>query len=117
VARDRAELREVIDKLSSIDSVAALDVELATDTRVSALGRQLFLPIDSGPIRLPAPCIDVDRLDLSILQALIDDGRESNRKIARKFEVSERTIRARISRMTESGLVQVVAMIDPAAFG
>ncbi|BBZ10067.1 Lrp/AsnC family transcriptional regulator [Mycobacterium branderi] len=117
LVRDRAELREVIDKLGSIDGVAELDVELATDTQVSALGRRLYLAMDPTPIRLPAPCIELDDLDLSILQALIDDGRQSSRNIARKFGVSEGTIRARISRMTESGLARVVAMVEPVAFG
>lgn len=115
--KDRAELRQVTDTLRSIDGVGELDVELTTDTRVSALGRQLFLAIDPAPILLPAPCIELDSLDLSILQALIDDGRRSGRSIARELEVSEGTVRARINRMTQSGLVQVVAMVDPVAFG
>lgn len=117
LVRDRAELREVIDKLGSIDGVAELHVELATDTQISTLGRQLFLAIDAAPIRLPAPCIDLDDLDVSILQALIDDGRQSSRNIARRFGVSEGTVRARVGRMTESGLARIVAMVEPVAFG
>lgn len=115
--RDREELRSVIDQLGCIQGVADLHIELATDTRVSPLGRQLFLAIDPAPVRLPAPCIDLDDLDVSILQELIDDGRQSSRSIARKFGVSEGTVRARTSRMTGSGLVQVVAMFDPVVFG
>lgn len=117
LVRDRAELRCVIDALGSVDGVADIDVELATDTRVSALGRQIFFTKDPTPIHLPDPCVDLDHLDLSIMQALIIDGRQSNRKIARFLRVSEGTVRARVTRLTESGLVQVMAMVDPVAFG
>ncbi|MCV7191273.1 Lrp/AsnC family transcriptional regulator [Mycolicibacterium brumae] len=116
LVRDRAELRAVVDRLRSIDGVTEVDVELATDTRVTPLGRQLFRAVDPAPILLPAPCVDLDTLDLAILQELINDGRRSNRSIGRALQVSEATVRTRLARMTDSGLVQVLAMIDPAAF-
>ncbi len=112
---DRAELRDLTDELSTVAGIASMDLELATDTTVPKLGRQLFLSRNPPPIRLPAPRLELDELDVAILQALIEDGRQSSRNIARNFDVSEGTVRARVARLTQSGLVRVVAMVEPVA--
>ncbi|MGE2713051.1 Lrp/AsnC family transcriptional regulator [Mycolicibacterium litorale] len=117
LAVDRAELNAIIDALSGIDGIAALDVELATETAVSASGRQLFLAVDAPPIRLPAPRIELDDLDLAVLQALVEDGRQSSRRMARQLGVSEGTVRARSARLTQAGLAHIVAMVEPVALG
>jgi DNA-binding Lrp family transcriptional regulator len=114
---DRAELRVLTDKLAAVDGVAELDIDLAIDTALTQYGRQLFLSRNAPPIRLPAPKIDLDELDIAILQALVDDGRQSSRRIGRRFDVSEGTVRARVARLTSSGLVRVVAMVEPIAMG
>lgn len=117
LATDRAELHAIIDALYAIDGIAVLDVELATETAVSASGRQLFLAVDAPPIRLPSPRMELDDLDVALLQALVEDGRQSSRSMARAFGVSEGTIRARTSRLYRGGLAQVVAMVEPVALG
>ncbi|WP_368834376.1 Lrp/AsnC family transcriptional regulator [Mycobacterium intracellulare] len=117
LATDRDDIGRVIDWLSNIEGIAKLDVDLATDTTVNRHGRQLFLALDVPPIRLPAPRIELDELDIAILQALVEDGRQSSRNIARAFDVSEGTVRARITRMTQAGLMRVVAMVEPVALG
>lgn len=117
LVKDRTELSATVDQIATIEGVAEMDVEMATDTVVNRQGSQLFLARNAPPIRLPAPRIDLDDLDITILQALIDDGRQSSRNIARAFDVSEGTVRARISRMTQSGLARVVAMVQPLALG
>jgi DNA-binding Lrp family transcriptional regulator len=117
LATDRSELNGIIDALYGIDGIAVLDVELATETAVSAQGRQLFLAVDAPPIRLPSPRIELDDLDIALLQALVDDGRQSSRSVARAFGVSEGTIRARTVRLYRAGLAQVVAMVEPVALG
>lgn len=117
LATDRSELSGIIDALYGIDGIAVLDVELATETAVSTQGRQLFLAVDAPPIRLPAPSIDLDDLDIALLQTLVEDGRQSSRSVARAFGVSEGTVRARTSRLYRSGLAQVVAMVEPVALG
>jgi DNA-binding Lrp family transcriptional regulator len=114
---DRAELRDLTDKLATVTGVAELDLDLATDTAVPQQGRRLFLSRNTPPIRLPAPKVELDDLDIEILQALIEDGRQSSRNIARKFDVSEGTVRARVARLTQSGLLRVVAMVEPLALG
>jgi DNA-binding Lrp family transcriptional regulator len=117
LATDRAELNAIIDALSLISGIAVMDVELATETAVSPRGRQLFLAVDAPPIRLPSPRIELDDLDVDLLQALVRDGRQSSRSMARAFGVSEGTIRARASRLSRAGLAQVVAMVEPVAVG
>ncbi|MDR3655969.1 MAG: Lrp/AsnC family transcriptional regulator [Mycobacterium sp.] len=117
LVKDRAELNQLVDRLSTIDGVAEIDIDLAADTTIPSQGRQVFLAINPPPIRLPAPRIDLDSLDLAILQSLVVDGRQSSRSIARTFEVSEGTIRGRIARLTDSGLTRVVAMVEPVGLG
>ncbi|MCV7353633.1 Lrp/AsnC family transcriptional regulator [Mycobacterium parmense] len=114
---DLAELRDVINELATIHGVSDLDVDLAIETTVPQYGRQLFLSRNAPPIRLPAPKIDLDEIDIAIMQQLIDDGRQSSRNIARRLHVSEGTVRARINRLIQSGLVRVVAMVEPVALG
>jgi DNA-binding Lrp family transcriptional regulator len=114
---DRSELRRLTDELAGIEGIAGLAIDVATDTAVTPFGRKLFLSRNAPPIRLPAPRVDLDELDLAILQALVDDGRQSSRSIARRFDVSEGTVRARVARLTRSGLVRVVAMVEPIALG
>lgn len=118
LVKDRAELRQLTnDDLPAISGISDMSVDLATDTKVTANGRRLFLARGAPPIRLPAPQIDLDDLDIAILQSLIDDGRQSSRKIARTHDVSEGTVRTRLNRLTHAGLARVVAMVEPLALG
>jgi DNA-binding Lrp family transcriptional regulator len=114
---DLAELRDVTNQLATIDGVCDLDVDLAIETTVPQYGRQLFLSRNAPPIRLPAPRIDLDEIDIAVMQQLIDDGRQSSRNIARRLNVSEGTVRARVNRLIQSGLIRVVAMVEPVALG
>lgn len=118
LARDRQELHELVNvELPTIDGISDITIDLATETSVSDRGRQFFLAKRVPPIRLPAPHIELDELDVSIIQSLVDDGRQSSRKIARSFDVSEGTVRARIGRLNSAGLIRVGAMVEPVALG
>lgn len=117
LAQDRAEIGHVADSLATIEGVASIGLDLAIETATTELGRRLFLAIDPPPIRLPAPRIEIDDLDVAIMQELVADGRQSNRNISRHLEVAEGTIRTRVNRLTRSGLVRVVAMVEPSAVG
>jgi Lrp/AsnC family transcriptional regulator, regulator for asnA, asnC and gidA len=57
---------------------------------------------------------DVDRRLISILQR---DGRTSNREIARLLGVSEATVRNRLGRLIDEGLLNIVAVPTPKAVG
>lgn len=54
----------------------------------------------------------IDRLDLEIAKILDSDGRASNREIARRLGISETTVRHRLGRMIDSGLLSVSAQFD-----
>jgi Lrp/AsnC family transcriptional regulator, regulator for asnA, asnC and gidA len=60
---------------------------------------------------------ELDATDLEILRMLQEDGRRSNTGIARALGVSHSTVKKRIDRMVEAGLMRVIAVIDPVAFG
>jgi Lrp/AsnC family transcriptional regulator for asnA, asnC and gidA len=51
-------------------------------------------------------------LDLEIAKILDSDGRASNRDIARRLGISETTVRHRLGRMIDSGLLTVSAQFD-----
>jgi Lrp/AsnC family transcriptional regulator for asnA, asnC and gidA len=55
----------------------------------------------------------LDDVDRRILRQLQDDGRRSFREIARTIDVSERTVRTRVRRMQDAGLLRFLAFIDP----
>ncbi|MCV7033631.1 Lrp/AsnC family transcriptional regulator [Mycobacterium heckeshornense] len=118
LVKDRVELHQLTnDDLPAIRGISEMSIDLATETWVTENGRRLFLARAAPPIRLPAPKVELDDLDIAILQDLIDDGRQSSRKIARSHDVSEGTIRTRLARLTQAGLVRVVAMVEPVALG
>ncbi|MFP4563050.1 MAG: Lrp/AsnC family transcriptional regulator [Spirochaetia bacterium] len=53
-----------------------------------------------------------DHIDESILSILTNDGRTTNKEIARSLKVSEGTVRNRINRMIETGSFQIKGLID-----
>ncbi len=67
-----------------------------------------------GPV---APARRVDDLDRGIIEALQENGRESFRAIAARLCVSEATVRARYARLTNAGILQVVAVTNPLGLG
>ena len=58
-----------------------------------------------------------DELDLAILELLRSDGRKPYTEIAQALNVSEGTVRNRVARMVEKGVVQIVGLIDPVRLG
>jgi Lrp/AsnC family transcriptional regulator, regulator for asnA, asnC and gidA len=69
---------------------------------------------ERGPV---APARRTDDLDRRIIEALQANGRESFRSIASRVGVSEATVRARYSRLTAEGILQVVAVTNPLGLG
>ena len=60
----------------------------------------------------------IDKIDVKIVNLLLDDGRMSASEIARKIGgISERVIRYRIDRMVEEGVISISAIVKPQAFG
>lgn len=61
--------------------------------------------------------LEPDTLDRQIISLLQADGRCSNREIARQLDVPEATIRYRVRRLTESGLLKITALVAPEHLG
>jgi Lrp/AsnC family transcriptional regulator, regulator for asnA, asnC and gidA len=65
-----------------------------------------------APRKRAARAVTIDELDERIIAALREDGRVSNRDLARNLNVNEATIRSRIRRLEESKTMRLVAMVD-----
>ncbi len=61
--------------------------------------------------------IKLDELDEQIVRELTQDGRVSNREIARRLAVSEGAIRNRIKRLEAENVLRITAVVDPSALG
>ncbi|MBI4234406.1 MAG: Lrp/AsnC family transcriptional regulator [Chloroflexi bacterium] len=59
----------------------------------------------------------MDELDRKIVAILQTNGRASNARIAREVEVSEGTVRRRLKRLVQDGVIKVVAIPDPERLG
>ena len=61
---------------------------------------------------------EIDKIDLKIVNLLLEDGRMSASEIARRIgDISERAVRYRIDRMVDEGVIRVSAVAKPHAFG
>lgn len=60
---------------------------------------------------------DIDSLDRQILRLLRDDGRRPNAEIARAVGVTEPTVRKRLDRLRQSGVLRIIGLLNPVATG
>jgi Lrp/AsnC family transcriptional regulator for asnA, asnC and gidA len=61
---------------------------------------------------------EIDKIDVKIVNILLEDGRISASEIARQLGgISERAVRYRIEKMINEGVVQISAVVRPQAFG
>lgn len=68
--------------------------------------------------RLPCAAFDLgDGRDAEIMRLLLEDGRTSNREIARRLDVSEGSIRQRLKRLYESSQLRLGVVVDPFTAG
>ncbi len=110
----RRTLRET---LRDVENVQVLAVDVVSGTLAYDVNT-LTLPIEPwSPDMLPAPRPSLDDLDRALLGELATAGHESNREIARRLNVSDATVRARVRRLEEGGLIRLVTGVDPVASG
>lgn len=61
---------------------------------------------------------EIDKIDVKIVNILLEDGRISASQIARQLgAISERAVRYRIEKMINEGVIQISAVVRPQAFG
>lgn len=59
----------------------------------------------------------LDNLDRRLISLLQENGRRSNTEMARVLDVTETTIRNRVTRLIDEGLINIVAVPTPRAVG
>ncbi len=59
----------------------------------------------------------MDRLDYKILSVLQRDGRRSFTEIGKAVGVSEGTIRKRVMRLVDDGVIRIIGLVDPHLVG
>jgi len=60
--------------------------------------------------------LKIDDNTLAIIKHL-RDGRKSYREIAEALSLSENTVRSRVNKLKEDGVLDIVGLVDPAAVG
>ena len=59
----------------------------------------------------------LDRLDCKLIRVLQTDGRMPNNAIAQKLGISEYTVRRRLKRLLDDGIIRIVAVAKPIDLG
>lgn len=63
------------------------------------------------------PPLELDDLDRKIIRKLQYDGRAPFTQVAEELGISEGTVRNRVNRLTDAGVMQVVAIVQPQFLG
>ena len=63
------------------------------------------------------PMSKLDALDSDIVRELQEDGRRPFREVARNLSVPEATVRTRVKRLQDQGILQILAFTNPAKLG
>ncbi len=71
----------------------------------------------STPQRPSARGLPVDAISRSIVEQLREDGRRSYAEIAKAVGLSEAAVRQRVQKLTDAGVIRIVALTDPQQLG
>ena len=63
------------------------------------------------------PAVVLDRVNKAIIEQLQQDGRRSYSALGKAVGLSEAAVRQRVQRLTDAGVIQVVAVTDPLTLG
>jgi len=74
-------------------------------------------PVSIGRVTKKQPRATLDDVSKAIIEQLQADGRRSYAAIGKVVGLSEAAVRQRVQRLTESGVMQVVAVTDPLQLG
>ena len=59
----------------------------------------------------------IDSVDKQIVRLLGKDARQDSETLAKQLNISAATVRRRLRKLTQSGLLRIVGVVDPASFG
>ncbi|MBM7026882.1 Lrp/AsnC family transcriptional regulator [Clavibacter zhangzhiyongii] len=71
----------------------------------------------STPPRPSARGLPIDRISRSIVEQLREDGRRSYAEIGKAVGLSEAAVRQRVQKLTDGGVIRIVALTDPQQLG
>ena len=71
----------------------------------------------SPSVRPPGKPVQLDDVSKKIIEQLQTDGRRSYAEIGKAVGLSEAAVRQRVQKLTESGVMQIVAVTDPMQLG
>ena len=66
---------------------------------------------------MPTTPVELDPVDKAIIRALQEDGRTPYSKLGPAVGLSQAAVRQRVQRLVDRGVMQVVAVTDPAMLG
>src|SRR5207253_1619752 len=69
------------------------------------------------PERPADPVVVLDGINKAIIEQLQQDGRRSYSDLAKVVGLSDAAVRQRVQRLTDAGVIQVVAVTDPLTLG
>ena len=72
------------------------------------------LIIDSFPSFIYMFFMNIDKINLAIIKHL-RSGRKSYKKIAEQLSLSENTVRARVHKLMDQGILDITGLVDPEA--
>lgn len=76
-------------------------------------GRKLAI---AGAYDGPA-MVALDDIDRALIESLVDDGRASYASLARRIDMSQAAVKARVIRLLDDGVIHILGRIDPRALG
>jgi Lrp/AsnC family transcriptional regulator for asnA, asnC and gidA len=59
----------------------------------------------------------IDALDYQIIEQLVKDGRKSSKELSKELHVDSSTIRRRVHRLIEEGVIYIIALPEPSKAG
>lgn len=101
-------------ELSKLQGVHSADLVVVNRNRkyTTRLATRSAVRHPPAPPQFPDPVIPLDDLDRALINQLLNNGRQSNREIARHVDVTEATVRTRIRKMQEADLLRIHGQVD-----
>ncbi len=116
-ARDSTDMIQLISAVRSLPGVRSTETFFYLDLFHQAfawVGPGNATPAAGGGVRGGGP---ISELEQRIVLELRRDGRRSIRQIARTLSATERQVSRAFGKLTESGVVRVIAVLNPARMG
>ena len=78
---------------------------------------RVFFPVRINPMNSKIRAAQLDDVSKAIVEQLQEDGRRSYAEIGKAVGLSEAAVRQRVQKLTDAGVMQVVAVTDPMQLG